>query len=243
VTAAEVGRPAAELTAGGGTRPPGPGRAGPRRIGPRRIGPWRAGPRRAGPRLVRLYLASRRVLACLLVLTACAVALRTALHWLPRTGVFSREIPLILEAGAAAAIGATTRGPFGEPERATGLRLPALRLGVSLALAGAALGALAAGSASAHLADGSLGLLRDLNGLVGIALLAAVLVGGGLSWIGPIGYLAVALPGVSEHWTTPWAWPARPPHDRGAAICAALVFAAGIAAITLRGARDAPVRD
>jgi len=28
------------------------------------------------------------------------------------------------------------------------------------------------------------------------------------------------------------------PHDRGAAICAALVFAAGIAAITLFGARD-----
>ena len=31
---------------------------------------------------------------------------------------------------------------------------------------------------------------------------------------------------------------ARPPHDRGAAICAALVLAAGIAAVTLLGARD-----
>lgn len=40
-------------------------------------------------------------------------------------------------------------------------------------------------------------------------------------------------------WTTPWIWPARPPHDRGAAICAALVLAAGTAAVTLLGARDA----
>jgi hypothetical protein len=39
-------------------------------------------------------------------------------------------------------------------------------------------------------------------------------------------------------WTTPWVWPARPPHDRGAAICAALVFAAGLALITIRGSRD-----
>jgi hypothetical protein len=43
---------------------------------------------------------------------------------------------------------------------------------------------------------------------------------------------------LAAHWTTPWIWPARPPHDRGAAICAALVLAAGIAAVTLLGARD-----
>ena len=38
--------------------------------------------------------------------------------------------------------------------------------------------------------------------------------------------------------TTPWIWPARPPHDLGAALCAGLVFAAGLAVITVRGARD-----
>jgi hypothetical protein len=225
VTAAWVGRRAPELAPDRGARPSGPGRAG------------------AGLRLVRLYLASRRVLTCLLVLAACAVALRTAVHWLPRSGVYARQIPLIIEAGAAAAIGVTVRSPFGEPERATGIRLPALRLGVCLALAGAALGALAAGSASARLADGTLGLLRDLGGLTGIALLVAAVAGGGLAWIGPIGYLGITLPALAGHWTTPWAWPARPPHDRGAAICAALVFAAGIAAVTLRGARDAPARE
>jgi hypothetical protein len=230
VTTAGVGRPAAELAPGRGARPAGRGTRPP-------------GRGRAGLRLVRLYLASRRVLTCLLVLAACAVALRTALHWLPRTGEFARQIPLIIEAGAAAAIGVTTRGPFGEPERATGARVLVLRLGVSLALAGAAFGALAAGSASAHLADGCLGLLRDLGGLTGIALLAAVALGSAWSWIGPIGYLAVTLPALAGHWTTPWLWPARPPHDRGAAICAGLVFAAGLVAITLRGARDAAARD
>jgi hypothetical protein len=223
VTAAGVGRTAPDLAPARETRPPGPARS--------------------GLRLIRLYLASRRVLGALLVLLACAVAVRTALHWLPRTGVFSRQIPLIIEAGAAAAIGVTARSPFGEPERVTGRWLPVLRLGVSLALAGAAFGALAAGAASAHLAGGALGLLRDLGGVIGIALLAAAVAGGGLSWIGPIGYLGVTMAALSGDWATPWTWPARPPHDRGAAICAVLVFAAGLAAVTLRGARDATARE
>jgi hypothetical protein len=43
---------------------------------------------------------------------------------------------------------------------------------------------------------------------------------------------------LAAHWVTPWIWPARPPHDRGAAICAALVLIAGTAAITLLGTPD-----
>ena len=187
---------------------------------------------------MRLHAASRRVLTCLLVLAGCAVALRTALHWLPPSGVYSRQIPLIIEAGAAAVIGVTTRSPFGEPERATGRWLPWLRLASCLALTGIAVGALAAGAAAAHLSGGAAGQARDLAGLIGIALLAAAAVGGGLAWTGPIAYLAVTLPALTGRWTTPWIWRARPPHDRGAAICAALVFAAGVAVIAVRGARD-----
>jgi hypothetical protein len=193
----------------------------------------------AGARLVRLHLASRRVLTCLLALIACAVALRVALHWIPGSGVASRQLPLTIEAGAAAVIGVTTRSPFGEPERATGRWLPFLRLGATMAVAGAAVGALAAGSASAHLPGGTLGMLRDLAGLTGIALLAAALLGGALAWVGPLAYLVVTLHALGAAWTTPWSWPARPPGDLGAALCAALVFAAGVAVITARGARDA----
>jgi hypothetical protein len=218
VTAAGVDRPPSGVGSAQGRRP--------------------AGSRLAGLRLVRLYLVSRRVLTCLLVLVACAVALRTALHWIPRSGLASRQLPLTIQAGAAALIGVTTRGPFGEPERATGRWLPFLRLGTVMALAGAAAGALAAGSASAHLAGGTLGMLRDLGGLTGIALLTAALLGGALAWVGPMAYLVVTLHAVNAAWTTPWIWPTRPPHDRGAALCAALVFAAGVTVITVRGARD-----
>ncbi|MET8043302.1 hypothetical protein ABZU25_20860 [Micromonospora sp. NPDC005215] len=38
--------------------------------------------------------------------------------------------------------------------------------------------------------------------------------------------------------TTPWMWPARPPYDVGAALCAGLVFVAGVVLIAVRGARD-----
>jgi amino acid transporter len=81
-------------------------------------------------------------------------------------------------------------------------------------------------------------MVRDVAGVIGSALLTAALLGGALAWIGPVAYLGVAMPALGAGWTTPWIWPARPPDDRGAAICAALVFAAGLAVITVRGARD-----
>ena len=195
------------------------------------------GYRLPGLRLARLYAASRRAATCLLVLAACAIVLRTALHWLPHSGVYAEQLPLTIEAGAAAVIGVTTGSPFGDPERATGRWLPYLRLVAAVALAGAAFGALAAGSASQRLDGGTLGLLRDLAGFTGLAFLTGAVLGGALAWIGPLGYLAITLPALAGHWTTPWLWPARPPGDRGAAICAGLVFAAGLAVVTVRGAR------
>jgi hypothetical protein len=204
-----------------------------------------ATPAVAGARLAWLYLASRRVPAAVGLLAALGGLLWVALRWQWNIagGPAARQlIPLAIETGAAAVIAVTTYGPFGEPERAAGRWLPFLRLGTCLALAGAAAGALAAGSASAHLAGGSVGMLRDAAGFTGIALLTAALAGGALAWIGPVAYLGVTLPALTGHWTTPWIWPARPPDDRGAAICAALVFAAGVALIAVRGARDL-VRD
>jgi len=37
---------------------------------------------------------------------------------------------------------------------------------------------------------------------------------------------------------TPWIWPAHPPYDVGGALCAAVVFAAGMVVIMVRGARE-----
>jgi hypothetical protein len=199
---------------------------------------WRPRGFRWPRRLAWLHLASRGVPACLLALAGCAITLRVAQHWTPRAGISARQLPLLIEAAAAAVIGMVTRSPFGEPERATGRWLPFLRLGAATALTATAFGVLAAASAAAHLYYGNLGLLRDLAGMTGIALLAAALAGGSLSWIGPVGFWAFAMYAIGQDWRSPWVWPDRPPHDIGAALCAAMVFAAGITVITVCGARD-----
>jgi hypothetical protein len=194
-------------------------------------------------RLLRLYAASRRVPAALAAIAACATGLRIALL-IGRWDTYGAlQLPLVFETAAATAITVTTASPLGEPERVTGRWLPLLRLAVTAALIATAAGALAAAGTGAHLAGGTPDVLRNVAGITGIGLLCAAVVGGGLSWIGPTAYLPVAIYALYTQWhgpplATPWLWPARPPHDLGAAICAGLVFAAGMATITMRGARD-----
>jgi len=204
--------------------------------------PRRTWPSRAGMRLLRLHGASRRVPAAITAIAAAAIGLRIALlgHW---DTYGALQLPLVFEAGAAAAVTITTASPIGEPERVTGRWLPFLRLATTLALAAAAAGALTAAGTGAHLAGGTLDVLRNLAGMTGVGLLCAAALGGGLAWIGPAGYLVVGAYGLYTQWhgpalTTPWIWPARPPHDLGAAVCAGLVFAIGMTVITVRGARD-----
>jgi len=201
-----------------------------------------ARPPRAGTRLLRLHAASRRVPAAIAAIAACAIGLRIALlgHW---DTYGALQLPLVFEAGAAAAITVTTASPIGEPERVTGRWLPFLRLVTALALTAAAAGALAAAGTGAQMAGGPLDVLRNLAGMTGFGLLCAAVLGGGLAWAGPLGYLVAGAYGLYTQWhrpalTTPWIWPARPPHDLGAAVCAALVFSVGIAVISVRGAHD-----
>jgi hypothetical protein len=198
----------------------------------------RLGRTTAGLRLVWLHVASRGVPVALAVLAGCGAVLRAALHWNWVPHPDPQQLPLALEAGTAMVIAVTTRSPFGEPERATGRWLPYLRLGTAAVLTAAAVGALAAGSAAAGLPQGDLAMLRNTAGLAGIALLSAAVLGGSLAWIGPVLYWAVSEFALFLAWKTPWTWPARPPHDHGAAICAAVACAAGLAVITVRGARD-----
>lgn len=194
----------------------------------------------AAARLMWLHLSSRRVPAALIALAVCAAVLWPALRW--RWGADGagggRQLPLLIEAAAAAVIAITTYNPFGEAERATGRWLPWLRLGTALALTGAAAGLLAIAAAGGRLPGGAIELLRDLAGLTGIGLISAAALGGLLAWTGPVAYAVVAEFAVSGAWTTPWTWPARPPQDRGGALCAALVLVAGLAVTTARGARD-----
>jgi hypothetical protein len=193
-------------------------------------------------RLLRLHAASRRVPAAIAAIAACAIGLRITLtgHW---DSYGALQLPLVFEAGSAAAITLATASPIGEPERVTGRWLPYLRLATVLALTAAAAGALTAAGTGAHMAGGALDALRNLTGMTGIGLLCAVLLGGGLAWAGPLGYLVAGVYALYTQWhhpalTTPWLWPARPPHDLGGAICATLVFILGIVLISVRGARD-----
>jgi hypothetical protein len=201
-----------------------------------------ARPAGGGIRLIRLHAASRRIPVALAAIAACALGLRIALtgHW---DSYGALQLPLVFETGAAVAITVTTASPLGEPERVAGRWLPFLRLATALALTAAAAGALAAAGTGAHLAGGTLDVLRNVAGLTGIGLLCAAALGGGLAWTGPVGYLLVGVYGLYTQWhgpalTTPWIWPARAPHDLGAAICGGLVFILGMAVITVRGARD-----
>jgi hypothetical protein len=202
----------------------------------------RAQPPAAGVRLVRLYATSRRVPAAVAAIAACAIGLRIALAW-PWDSYGALQLPLVFEAGSAAAITAITASRIGDPERVAGRWLPFLRLATVLVLTAVAVSALAAAGAGAHLAGGTLDVLRNVAGMTGLGLLCAAALGGGLAWAGPTGYLMVGVYALYTQWhhpalTTPWIWPARPPHDRGAAICAGLVFTVGLAVFAVRGARD-----
>ena len=190
----------------------------------------------AAVRLERLHLASRRGPGALVAMVACAAVFQAALRW--HGDADTQQIPLIIEAATASIVAISAHSPFGESERATGRWLPYLRLGTAVGLTGAAFAALAAGAVASSLLGGTPELLRNVAGIAGVGMLSAAVLGGSLAWIGPMAYLAIAEEGLSAGWHTPWTWPARPPDDLGASICAALVLGAGLVVIAIRGARD-----
>jgi hypothetical protein len=213
------------VTAAGLVKPPAPA-----------LPSWRLS---SGARLAWLYARSRRVPAAVLALAVCGGVVRAALNWrwAIGSGLEVQQIPLIIETGAAAAIAVTSHSPFGEPERAIGW-LPCLRLGTALALTGLAIGVLQFAVTGASLNEGIVVPARNVIGLTGIGLLTSLATGGLLAWTLPLGYLAFAQYALLEAWRSPWMWPVRPPADRGAWIWACLVFAAGLLAFTVRGARS-----
>lgn len=200
----------------------------------------------AAVRLVWLHARSRRVPSAVAALAVIAVALWAVLtfHWtLGTRGQDTTELPMIFEGCTAAVIAIAAHSPFGEPERATGRWLPFLRLGVVLALSGLAIGLLALAAAvanglGANLAGGALPLVRNVLGMTGIGLVLVLFTGGLLGWVGPLGYIAISEFALIANYSTPLTWPARPPEDRGGWIAAMAVFAVGLVAYTLRGARN-----
>jgi hypothetical protein len=190
-------------------------------------------------RLAWLHQRTRRVPAGVLALAVCGGVLRVALHWhwTFNSGPYAQQVPLIVEAGAAAVIAVTAHSPFGETERATGRWLPYLRLFTAAGMCGLAIALLQLGVAGESLNEGILVLARNLIGFTGLGLLCSLVTGGLLAWTLPMAYMAFCQYALLEAWNAPWTWPVRPPADRGAWICASLVFAAGLLLFTARGPR------
>lgn len=190
-------------------------------------------------RLTWLHLRSRRVPAAVLALAACGAVLHAALawHWAFNSGPYAQQVPMIIEAGAAAVIAVTAHSPFGETERATGRWLPYLRLFAAIGLTGIAILALQLGAVGENLNDGIGVLARNVIGFTGLGLLCSLITGGLLAWTLPMGYMTFCQYALLEAWTAPSTWPVRPPADRGAWICACAVFTAGLLLFTIRGPR------
>jgi hypothetical protein len=200
-------------------------------------------------RLAWLHLRSRRAPSALVALLACGVAQWASLryHWWLGTRHAADELPIILQGCAAAIIAVSAHSPFGEPERATGRRLPLLRAGLALALCGAAIGFSALGAAAAYsprsgvsLAGGILPVARNVLGMTGIGLIFCLVTGALLSWTGPLAFTAISQFALIANYSWPLTWPARPPTDRGGWIAAVVVFAVGLVAFTIRGPRIRP---
>lgn len=193
-------------------------------------------------RLLRLHAASRRVPAALILLAALASGLRLALI-APWDSYGALQCPVIFEAACSAVIAAAASSPLGDPERVAGRGLAVLRLTMTVTLTITAGALLIAAGTGTTLTGGAADVVRNLAGLTGIGLICAVLLGGGLAWTGPLGYLIASVYAIYTQWhqpalTTPWLWPARPAGDVGGAACAAAAFVVGILLCTFRGARD-----
>jgi hypothetical protein len=200
--------------------------------------------RRSGAaRMTFLHLASRRIPAAIGALAACGIALQLAIRAGGGSGLGAStgtmQFVLAIEACVAAIVGAAIGGPFGESERAAaGRLLPWLRVITLFTLAAAAASIVVAGATGVDVPTGDLALLRDTAGLTGIALICAAVIGGAFAWVGPAAYFIIAAYAVAANWSTPWTWPARPPGDTGAMICATVTFAVGAVLVAAVGTRD-----
>lgn len=184
-------------------------------------------------RLLWLHLRSRHVPVTVLLLAVTAGTLRAVRPLTEGGGEFAVLLPLVLTVAAAGLIAASTRGPFGDPERAT-FPLPRLRLIHLLMLV--AVGVAVIGAARAG--DDPRAALRNVAGLTGLALLATPVTGAALAWIAPLAYVIYCGGPIDSGQVGLSAWPALRGTDITATLIALALLLAGIATVTLTGARD-----
>jgi hypothetical protein len=191
-------------------------------------------------RLVALYLRSRLAGRTVAVLVTIAALTWLWLWWASASAITLTLLPLAMPLAAAAVIGAGTGSPFGESETTASRSLGPLRLGHATGLL--LIGALTLVLAGLHwsVPDSVWTLIRNLAGFTGLALLTARVLGGGLSWVTPLGYAVLSLLAVQSGPASHWAWPVYAGADREAAVIAAALLLLGLGVSTHAGARDSP---
>jgi hypothetical protein len=185
-------------------------------------------------RLLSLYLRSRLAHWALALLVVSGVIEWLWFWRLPPYGFLLTTALVFIPLGPALIIGAGARSPFGDIERTASRAVGTLRFGHLVALFVIAALVLIAGASSISTGIDR-ELIRNLAGYLGLTLLAAWLVGTGLSWIVPLGYAALALvilPG------SRLAWAVRVPTDRWSVAVAVTLILLGLLAVTVHGTRD-----
>lgn len=148
-------------------------------------------------------------------------------------------VPLLM----ATLIVGTTKGPFGETERSASQSLVPLRVGQLTGMLLIASGGLSAG-ALFWTGDGASEVLsRNLLGLVGVGLLAALPLGASVAWVAPTTLAFFAIFGSQDRaaeydYTALWSWPARAGDDRVAVSLAAVLIVAGLLAYSRPSFRE-----
>ncbi|MDQ3512499.1 MAG: hypothetical protein M3462_02360 [Chloroflexota bacterium] len=195
-------------------------------------------------RLVTLYLRSRLLGTALAVMIASAYVGWYLLDQSTDPGI-TKILLIMAPVGAATAIGISARSPFGETERITSFRLPALRLGHMAALLAVAAVALAWANGAESDAWTDWVMVRNLAGYAGLSLLTARLLGPSISWLPPVAYAMatfIAIGGIQFDDLTDnqrrWGWPVVPADERFAAWTVGLVLAAGLFLVCTGGGRD-----
>ncbi len=203
-------------------------------------------------RLAVLYLRSRGVERALLTLGLVA-PVAWALTWLLISvmgyGVDHGALTMLQVFAALAAacvIGASVHSPFGDAERAVARPLSPLRSLQLLGLLFWAALVLSAVMLTFDL-DGArpehplLVLLRQLAGLVGLALITAWLLGARLSWLPPLILTiahATALVADGGDIFSSWAWHSQPGTHGPSWAIALTLLAAGLVLVCLLGTRE-----
>jgi hypothetical protein len=187
-------------------------------------------------RLTRLYLDSRQTLRALIMLAATAAVLRATQPVTKEPGVFPELTLMLLTLAGAAIIATATRNPFGETEHTSSSPLAALRLIHVAILTATATATVAAAGWTASYGISAPGIVRNLAGFTGIALLTAAVLGAHLAWTVPLGYVMYCGAELDAQGYSLWSWPILPASNHTAAAIAVSLLIAGVSTATITGA-------